>query len=124
MKGGLQRWNRTRHTTPHTPPRDAGQTQRDAARRGPVPRAVLVEPRPVGAGRCLLGHVRRPRRLHTPGGHGWISPLFGIAVFAYGGVPFLKGAAHEIRVRQPGMMLLIGLAITVAFTASLATSLQ
>ena len=45
-------------------------------------------------------------------------------MFAYGGVPFLKGAAHEIRARQPGMMLLIGLAITVAFTASLATSLH
>ena len=65
----------------------------------------------------LVGYTR-------PAGTGWISPVFGIAVFAYGGVPFLKGAAHEIRVRQPGMMLLIGLAITVAFTASLATSLH
>ena len=65
----------------------------------------------------LVGYTR-------PAGTGWISPLFGIAVFAYGGVPFLKGAAHEIRARQPGMMLLIGLAITVAFTASLATSLH
>ena len=59
-----------------------------------------------------------------PAGTGWISPLFGVAVFAYGGVPFLRGAADEIRARQPGMMLLIGLAITVAFTASLATSLH
>ena len=65
----------------------------------------------------LVGYTR-------PAGTGWISPLFGVAVFAYGGVPFLKGAAHEIRARQPGMMLLIGLAITVAFTASLATSLH
>ena len=65
----------------------------------------------------LVGYTR-------PAGTGWISPVFGIAVFAYGGVPFLKGAAHEIRARQPGMMLLIGLAITVAFTASLATSLH
>ncbi|MDQ1478178.1 MAG: P-type Cu2+ transporter, partial [Actinomycetota bacterium] len=64
----------------------------------------------------LIGYTR-------PAGSGWISPLFGIVVFAYGGVPFLKGAAHELRVRQPGMMLLIGLAITVAFVASLATSL-
>jgi Cu2+-exporting ATPase len=59
-----------------------------------------------------------------PAGTGWISPTFGIIVFAYGGVPFLKGAAHELRTRQPGMMLLIGLAISVAFIASLATSLH
>jgi Cu2+-exporting ATPase len=60
----------------------------------------------------------------TPAGTGWISPLFGIVVFGYGGVPFLKGAGHELRVRQPGMMLLIGLAISVAFVASLVTSLH
>ena len=59
-----------------------------------------------------------------PAGTGWISPTFGIIVFAYGGVPFLQGAAHELRTRQPGMMLLIGLAISVAFVASLATSLH
>ena len=59
-----------------------------------------------------------------PARTGWISPLFGIIVFGYGGVPFLKGAVHELRVRQPGMMLLIGLAISVAFVASLATSLH
>jgi Cu2+-exporting ATPase len=59
-----------------------------------------------------------------PARTGWISPLFGVVVFVYGGVPFLAGAAHELRVRQPGMMLLIGLAISVAFVASLATSLH
>jgi Cu2+-exporting ATPase len=42
-------------------------------------------------------------------------------IFIYGGQPFLVGAYHEARSRQPGMMLLIGLAITVAFGASLAT---
>jgi Cu2+-exporting ATPase len=63
----------------------------------------------------LVGYTR-------PAGTGWVSPLFGTIVFAYGGVPFLKGAASELRARQPGMMLLIGSAITVAFVASLATS--
>jgi Cu2+-exporting ATPase len=33
----------------------------------------------------------------------------------------LTGAVSELRERQPGMMLLIGLAITVAFIASWAT---
>jgi Cu2+-exporting ATPase len=52
-----------------------------------------------------------------------ITPVLGTAVFLYGGWPFLTGAAQEIRGRQPGMMLLIGMAIMVAFVASLTTSL-
>jgi Cu2+-exporting ATPase len=52
-----------------------------------------------------------------------ISPVLGTAVFVYGGAPFLTGALAEARSRQPGMMLLIGMAITVAFAASMATEL-
>jgi P-type Cu2+ transporter len=58
-----------------------------------------------------------------PSGTAWISPVFGIVVFLYGGRPFLTGLYHELRARRPGMMTLIGFAITVAFVASLATSL-
>jgi Cu2+-exporting ATPase len=58
-----------------------------------------------------------------PANTAWISPVLGTVIFFYGGWPFLKGAVDEIRYRAPGMMLLIGLAITVAFAASLATSL-
>jgi Cu2+-exporting ATPase len=54
-------------------------------------------------------------------GDSWIPPVLGTAVFLYGGSVFLKGAYDEIRARQPGMMLLISLAITVAFVASLAS---
>jgi len=57
---------------------------------------------------------------HFPG-NTLISPVLGTFIFLYGGWPFLTGALQEVRVRQPGMMLLIGLAITVAFAASLAT---
>jgi Cu2+-exporting ATPase len=52
-----------------------------------------------------------------------IAPLLGTAIFLYGGLPFLKGAIREIQARQPGMMLLIGMAIIVAFVASGATTL-
>lgn len=55
-------------------------------------------------------------------GSGWIAPVLGTVVFFYGGWPFLTGAIDEIRSRQPGMMLLIGMAITVAFVASLANA--
>ena len=54
-------------------------------------------------------------------GSTWISPVLGTVIFLYGGWPFLTGAVTEARSRQPGMMLLIGLAITVAFGASVAT---
>ena len=49
--------------------------------------------------------------------------MFGTIVFVYGGRPFLAGAVSELRARQPGMMTLIALAITVAFVASAATTL-
>jgi P-type Cu2+ transporter len=52
-----------------------------------------------------------------------VAPVFGTVVFFYGGRPFLAGAVSELRARQPGMMTLISLAITVAFVASAATVL-
>ena len=56
-------------------------------------------------------------------GSTWIAPVLGTVIFIYGGSPFLKGGAREIRERQPGMMLLIAMAITVAFVASWVTTL-
>jgi len=53
-------------------------------------------------------------------GSEWINPTFAVIVFAYGGVPFLRMAAPELRDRSPGMMTLISMAITVAFVYSLA----
>lgn len=53
-------------------------------------------------------------------GSQWILPLFAVIVFVYGGVPFIQMAVPEIRNRQPGMMLLISLAISVSFVYSLA----
>ena len=52
---------------------------------------------------------------------GWltgVSPVLGTVMYLWGGRPFLTGAVDELRRRKPGMMLLIGLAITVAFLAS------
>ncbi len=55
-------------------------------------------------------------------GSEWVAPVLGTVIFFYGGSPFLKGAVQEARDRQPGMMLLIGMAIIVAFVASAATT--
>ncbi|MCT1458087.1 heavy metal translocating P-type ATPase [Aestuariimicrobium sp. p3-SID1156] len=53
----------------------------------------------------------------------WVSPVLGTVMYLWGGKPFLTGAVEEIRDRKPGMMLLIGMAITVAFVSSLGASL-
>jgi len=50
----------------------------------------------------------------------WIPFVFSIAVFFYGGIPFLGMAMPELRDRKPGMMTLISLAISVAFFYSVA----
>lgn len=41
-------------------------------------------------------------------------------VFFYGGWPFLKGLVDEVKAKNPGMMFLIGFAITVAYVYSVA----
>ena len=56
-------------------------------------------------------------------GSTWIAPILGTVIFIYGGAPFLKGGVAELKSRQPGMMLLIAMAITVAFVASWVTTL-
>ena len=53
----------------------------------------------------------------------WISPILGTVMYAWGGRPFLTGAVSELKSRKPGMMLLIALAISVAFLASWGASL-
>ncbi|MDJ1431452.1 heavy metal translocating P-type ATPase [Halostagnicola sp. A-GB9-2] len=50
----------------------------------------------------------------------FVGPVLGTIVFLYGGIPFLRMGAAEARNREPGMMLLISLAITVAFVYSVA----
>jgi P-type Cu2+ transporter len=59
---------------------------------------------------------------HFPGSE-WIPPIFGTAVFVYGGWVFIQGAIRELKDRLPGMMTLIALAISVAFLFSVIVTL-
>ncbi|MDR2997320.1 MAG: HAD-IC family P-type ATPase, partial [Microbacterium sp.] len=59
----------------------------------------------------------------VPGWARWIAPVLGTVMYVWGGRPFLTGAVSELKARKPGMMLLIALAITVAFLASWGASL-
>ncbi len=54
-------------------------------------------------------------------GSEWITPVLSTVVFFYGGLFFIKGMLDELRLRRPGMMTLIGVAISVAFLYSLST---
>lgn len=72
-----------------------------------------------------------PTLLFSPAVQGWlgfelqfagseyIPALFGVVIFFYGGLVFLKGAKAELAAKQPGMMTLISMAITVAFVYSM-----
>ncbi|MDQ3398655.1 MAG: heavy metal translocating P-type ATPase, partial [Deinococcota bacterium] len=62
------------------------------------------------------------RALQFPGS-AWVGPVLGTVLYFYGGWPFLQGAVHELRARQPGMMTLVALAISVAFGYSVAVTL-
>ena len=54
----------------------------------------------------------------------WVPPVIGSVIYLWGGRPFLVGGIAEVRNRQPGMMLLISLAISVAYVSSVASSLD
>lgn len=54
-------------------------------------------------------------------GSQYILLLLSSVVFAYGGWPFLKGWFEEMKTWKPGMMTLIGFAISVAYVYSVAT---
>jgi Cu2+-exporting ATPase len=62
-------------------------------------------------------------RIPSFAGSQWIPFFFSLVIFVYGGIPFLQMAIPEIRNREPGMMTLISLAISVAFIYSLAAQL-
>jgi len=57
-------------------------------------------------------------------GSDYIPAVFGAIIFFYGGIVFLKGAKTELADKQPGMMTLISMAITVAFGYSFAVTLK
>ncbi|MGM0460537.1 MAG: copper-translocating P-type ATPase [Bacteroidota bacterium] len=53
-------------------------------------------------------------------GDSWILAALSTVVFFFGGWPFLTGLVDELKEKQPGMMTLIGLAISIAYLYSTA----
>ncbi|MFE4464485.1 heavy metal translocating P-type ATPase [Oerskovia sp. NPDC056781] len=75
----------------------------------------------VGASMMFASIIGYP--LPDVPGIAWISPVLGTVMYVWGGKPFLTGAVDELKARKPGMMLLVALAITVAFVSSWGASL-
>jgi len=82
---------------------------------------VLVLTVPVMALSTMIQHWLR---LHWEfAGSGYVLAGLASVVFFYGGWPFLRGWYEEMKDWNPGMMTLIGFAITVAYGYSVATVL-
>ena len=82
----------------------------------------LILAAPVVAFSHMVAELLGYRMPDFPGAM-WIPPVLGTVIFVYGGTPFLTGGWAELRSRRPGMMLLIAMAISVAFVASWVTTL-
>jgi P-type Cu2+ transporter len=69
-----------------------------------------------------LGGERLAQAMAVPGDR-YLQAALATFIYFYGGWPFLTGLVAELRKRLPGMMTLIGLAITVAWAYSTAVVL-
>lgn len=70
----------------------------------------------------LLSHIIQQWigfHLSFPGDK-WLLLILSTIIFVYGGQPFLVGLVRELKYRSPGMMTLVGVAITVAYVYSFA----
>ena len=103
----------------HSGGRHAGHSVADFRRRFWISLAVTIPVILISPG---LPFVPGGRVIDVPGAD-WI--LLGLSSFlyAYGGTPFLKGLVREARDREPGMMTLVAVAISVAYFYSAATVL-
>ena len=80
--------------------------------------AVLILTVPVMLLSTMIQHWLN-LSIHFPGSQYVLLALSSV-IFFYGGWPFLTGWWEEIKTRDPGMMTLIGFAITVAYIYSIA----
>src|SRR6185312_3590521 len=76
---------------------------------------------PVLALSPMIQHTLGVREGWHFAGDAYIVSALSTVIYCYGGWPFLHGLRQEIATRNPGMMTLIGVAISAAYLYSLAT---
>src|SRR6267143_3699498 len=109
------------HARPMTESAHRGHDHRDLVsdfrRRFWISLALTI---PVLATSEMVRHLLGLRGLLAFPGARYVEFGFASAVYFYGGWPFLTGLIAELRKRVPGMMTLVGLAISVAYLYSAA----
>ncbi len=95
----------------HAPGRHTGHSTADFARRFWVSLVLTV---PVIVLSPSVPRLIGLEPISFPGVD-YVSLALASVIYFYGGWPFLKGLVREIRVRAPGMMTLIAVAITTAY---------
>src|SRR5882724_8805614 len=96
---------------------DHGDMVTDFRRRFWISLALSV---PVLATSEMVQHFLGLRPVFAFPGDRYVEFAFASAIYFYGGWPFLTGLVAELRNRLPGMMTLVGLAISVAYLYSAA----
>lgn len=99
---------------------DHGDMVADFRRRFWISLALTI---PVLATSEMVQHFLGLRGALAFPGDRYVEFAFASAIYFYGGWPFLTGLVTELRKRLPGMMTLVGLAITVAYAYSAAVVL-
>ena len=107
------------HRAAHSGGRHEGHLVADFRRRFWICLALTVPVVLISPGLPL---VPGGRIIAVPGAD-WILLALSTVLYAYGGMPFLKGMVRESRDRRPGMMTLVAVAISVAYLYSGATVL-
>src|SRR6266498_4574913 len=96
---------------------DHGDMVADFRRRFWISLALTI---PVLATSEMVQHFLGLRNVLAFPGDRYVEFVFASAIYFYGGWPFLTGLVAELRKRLPGMMTLVGLAISVAYLYSTA----
>ncbi len=96
---------------------DHGDMVADFRRRFWISLALTL---PVLATSEMVQHFLGLRNVLAFPGERYVEFVFASAIYFYGGWPFLTGLVAELRKRLPGMMTLVGLAISVAYLYSTA----
>lgn len=99
--------------------RHAGHSVADFKKRFYVSLLLTVPVILLSEGLPFLPH----RRLLDIPGADLILMALATVIYLYGGAPFLKGLVRELKQRAPGMMTLVAVAITVAYSYSAAVVL-
>src|SRR5436309_2630704 len=105
------------HQHSHTGGHDHSDMVADFRRRFWISLALTV---PVLATSEMVQHFLGLQGVLAFPGERYVGFLFASAIYFYGGWPFLTGLVAELRKRLPGMMTLVGLALSVAYLYSAA----